>query len=48
MADQKEQVPTYDAERQGSLRGVAEGLASEDDAAVLGTYGYVCFVGAIA
>lgn len=31
-----EQVSKYDAERQGSLTGVVEGLASEDDAAVLG------------
>lgn len=31
-----EEALKYDPERQGSLTGVAEGLASEDDAAVLG------------
>ncbi|KAF9734691.1 hypothetical protein PMIN03_004135 [Paraphaeosphaeria minitans] len=35
-----EEVPKYDAERRGSLNGVAEGLASEDDAAVLAKLGY--------
>ncbi|KAF2241143.1 gaba permease [Trematosphaeria pertusa] len=35
-----EEVPKYDPERQASLTGVAEGLSSEDDAAVLAKLGY--------
>ncbi|KAJ4291964.1 GABA-specific high-affinity permease [Kalmusia sp. IMI 367209] len=35
-----EEVPKYDAERQGSLTGVAEGLSDESDAAVLAKLGY--------
>jgi len=31
-----EEAPKYDPERQASLAGVPEGLASADDAAVLG------------
>jgi hypothetical protein len=31
-----EEAPKHDAERRASLTGVAEGLASADDAAVLG------------
>lgn len=33
-----EDAPKYDPERQASLTGVAEGLATEDDAAVLGAW----------
>jgi hypothetical protein len=39
MADE---VSKVDPERQASLTGVAEGLASEDDAAVLGTSFLFC------
>ena len=33
-----EEILKYDPERQTSVTGVAEGLTSADDAAVLGTY----------
>lgn len=38
-----EDVPKYDPERQTSLTGVAEGLSTEDDAAVLGEYYIACY-----
>jgi hypothetical protein len=33
-----EEAPKYESERRGSLTGVAEGLAGEEDAAVLGMH----------
>jgi amino acid transporter len=35
-----EEAPKYESERRGSLTGVAEGLAGEEDAAVLAKMGY--------